>query len=260
MLIWKHPCQQPTSSKHLIVNHLALPTLITLFLFSFFSERWRPLNAPGVTKNVIIATNANGSLCHYHTTSGKLLNKIHDELNQLFTADYKPDGTEFITAGADAIIRVYDEQTRQLKMSLEGGGTGEPGHSNRVFCAKFCQDDERLIVSGGWDKNIKVWDTRNPSPVRSIVGPFVCGDSIDIFDGYILSGQYESDKQLQLWDFGNGEWVEDINFDDNLPSAKPCHVYACQFQKTTGDLIIAGGAGSNEIKVFNGDDLFKPCA
>ncbi len=40
--------------------------------------RWRPLNAPGVTKNVIISTNADGGLYHWHTTSNKQLNKIYD--------------------------------------------------------------------------------------------------------------------------------------------------------------------------------------
>ncbi len=71
--------------------------------------RWRPLNAPGITKNVIIATNANGTLFHYHTTSGKMLNKIEDSTNILLTADYKSDGLEFLTAGSDTIVRIYDE-------------------------------------------------------------------------------------------------------------------------------------------------------
>ena len=62
-----------------------------------------------MTKNVLIATNAEGSLLHFHTTSGKLLHRIHDEFNQLLTADYKPDGTDFLTGGEDGKVRVYDE-------------------------------------------------------------------------------------------------------------------------------------------------------
>ena len=72
-------------------------------------HRWRPITAPGVTKNVLIATNAEGSLLHFHTTSGKLLHRIYDEFNQLLTADYKPDGTDFLTGGEDGKVRVYDE-------------------------------------------------------------------------------------------------------------------------------------------------------
>lgn len=35
------------------------------------------------------------------------------------------------------IVRVYDEQTRGLVVALEGGGSGEPGHSNRVFVSNL---------------------------------------------------------------------------------------------------------------------------
>ena len=58
------------------------------------------------------------------------------------------------------IVRVYDESTRGLVCALEGGGSGEPGHSKRVFSFKFVTDDNNLIISGGWDNNIKIWDIR----------------------------------------------------------------------------------------------------
>ena len=158
--------------------------------------RWRPLNAPGVTKNVIIATNADGGLYHWHTTSGKRLNRIHDEYNQLLTCDYKPDGLEFLTGGSDNYVRLYDEQTRQEKLCLINGANGEPGHSLRVFCAKFSKENDNVIISGGWDKNIKMWDTRTGAIERNICGPFICGDAIDIHDGYILTGSYQDNSQL----------------------------------------------------------------
>lgn len=152
------------------------------------SVRWRPLEAPGVTKNVMIATNAEGSLLHYHTTSGRLLHKIYDRTNQLNICDFKQDGRSFLTAGEDCKVRVYDEQTRQLTETLEGGGGGLPGHTNRIFCAKFVSEDPNLIVSGGWDRNVKIWDLRSSQCVRGIIGPTISGDSIDVHDGFILTG------------------------------------------------------------------------
>jgi len=77
--------------------------------------RWRPLNAPGVTKNVLLAVNANGDIQHWHTTSGRQLNTISVPYQKILCADYKADGTDFVTGAADNVIRVYDEQTRQLK-------------------------------------------------------------------------------------------------------------------------------------------------
>ncbi len=99
-----------------------------------------------------------------------------------------------MTGGSDCIPRVYDEQTRKLKVELEGGGTSEPGHKNRVFAVKFDKEDENLVISGGWDKSVKIWDIREGAIVRSFCGPFVCGDALDIHDGYILTGSWRSDN------------------------------------------------------------------
>lgn len=74
------------------------------------SMKWRPLTCPAVTKNIIISVNANGALQHWHVTSGKCLNTIFDEFNQLLTVDYNPDGTQFVAAGNDCVVRVYDEK------------------------------------------------------------------------------------------------------------------------------------------------------
>ena len=92
------------------------------------------------------------------------------------------------------MVRVYDESSRKLKVSLEGGGTGEPGHSNRVFAVKFDKEDENLLISGGWDRSVKVWDIRQTSPIRSFFDPYICGDSLDLHEGYILTGSCRTER------------------------------------------------------------------
>lgn len=37
-------------------------------------------------------------------------------------------------------------------------------------------------------------------------------------------------------------------------------MYSTQFQKQTGDLIVAGGAVANEAKIFDGSNYFQPAA
>jgi COMPASS component SWD3 len=125
---------------------------------------------------------------HFHTTSGKELNKIQEPLTSFITCEYRPDGCAFLTAAYDGIIRTYDEQTRQLVTNLTGGGTGLPGHQSRVVCAKYVPDDPNIIVSGGWDGQICIWDVRAAACQKKIVGLNICGDSIDIHDGFILAG------------------------------------------------------------------------
>lgn len=117
-----------------------------------------------------------------------------------------------------------------------------------------------MLLSGGWDNNVKIWDLRTGAAVRSIYGPYICGDALDIHDGYVLTGSWRGDKQLQMWDVGTSELVDDLSWNKELPSANPCQLYCAQFLKTEGDLIVAGGSGYNEVKVFDGNNNFWPCA
>ena len=50
------------------------------------------------------------------------------------------------------------------------------------------------------------------SHLRSIYGPHICGDSIDLHDGQIITGSWRMKEQLQLWDMGSGELIETVRF------------------------------------------------
>ena len=168
----------------------------------------------------------------------------------------------FATCGNDKVVRVYDEMTRKIVTELSGTSTGQPGHSNRVFCVKFAKEDENLMISGGWDNNIFIWDLRQGTPVRSIYGPKICGDSLDIYDDYILSGAYQPDNQLHIWKLSTGESLFPIDWNAELPSPEPCSVYSAQFEPKYGTVVVAGGAGYNEVKVFDvhGTSQLRPVA
>ena len=105
------------------------------------------------------------------------------------------------TAGRDTHIRLYDETTKSLFLNLKEKGD-LPGHSNRIFCVKFNPIIPQVLVSGGWDNTIQIYDTREKGPVASLYGPHVCGDSIDFRnDGVtLLTGSYRQDDALQTWD------------------------------------------------------------
>ena len=81
------------------------------------------------------------------------------------------------------------------------------GHSNRVFSLKFCPDDENLLVSGGWDNTVQVWDIRVGHSVRSIFGPHVAGDSVDVTGQTVLTGSWRPEKCLQVRLAHVSQWV-----------------------------------------------------
>lgn len=103
-----------------------------------------------------------------------------------------------------------------------------------------------------------MWDIRQPNPCKSIYGPLICGDAIDMQGTqFLLTGAHRDKNQLQLWDFGKGELLTNIKWDDGLPSEKPCMVYEAQFHDLS--MIVAGGSGANEVKLFDCEE-FKPVA
>lgn len=67
-----------------------------------------------------------------------------------------------------------------------------------MFSLKFVPDDENLLVSGGWDNTVQVWDIRAGHSVRSIFGPHVAGDSVDVVGDTVLTGSWRPEKCLQV--------------------------------------------------------------
>ena len=73
-----------------------------------------------------------------------------------------------------------------------------------------------------------IWDVRAGVVARKpIVGINICGDSIDVHDGFILTGQYRDKNQLNLHYLHDGEIAEEIIYNEKLPSEKNCQIFTC---------------------------------
>lgn len=259
------------------------------------SIRYRPQTFETRTKNVLVATNSDGEVFHFHVVSQKTLHSIKEEDNEIFSLDFTAEGDKFATGGKDRIIRIYDEATKSeisrltpnAMSSLDGGDL--PGHSNRIFSLKFAPFDSNVLLSGGWDNVIYYWDLRMERPVKSIFGHHISGESIDISrNREILVGSYQLNSNLEVYDFQTGEKLEDIHWDAQhsdhhhhhydgdsattastlSPPSSPHHpmsrasasgskIYSCKFSRTSNRLIAAGGIGTNECRLFS-HSLHKP--
>jgi len=223
--------------------------------------RWRPHSTQSKTKSVLISVNAelDGQILHWHIKSGKCLHTITERGNQLFCLDYFNDGSQFATAGRDRLVRVYDEATKRLVQTLQGGDQkNTAGHSNRVFSLKYHPMEPNILLSGGWDNTVQIWDTRRGHSVRSIWNCYLCGDSVDFSSSgdQVLTGSWRTEDALQTWDFGTCEPIETIKWkpEEGNASADTCMLFAAQFSKDeSSSMIVAGGSQENEAKFFARD-------
>jgi WD40 repeat protein len=135
-----------------------------------------------------------------------------------------------------------------------------------VFSLKYNPSDENFVVSGGWDNTIQVctppfasclwissqrqiWDLRLDHSVRSIFGPHICGDAVDIRGDTLLSGSWRPKDALQLWDLGSGRLIDSFRWDVGLGEPQTM-LYAACFNGD-GSLAAAGGSENNEARVYN---------
>lgn len=215
------------------------------------SLRFRPNLAGAKTRNVIVAITSEGVIVHLHASTGKLLHQITLEENPIYSMDFSGDGRYFALGCRDTTIRVYDEATKQMTMELDSKGGLRQGHGNRIFSLKWL--DENTIVSGGWDRNLLLWDIRTQSAARSIYGPYVCGDAIDFRGGVICAGSYMPTDQLNFFLISEARLLRSYNlkgFD------RPCMVYTVQFSRNDDKgCLVAAGVGGNEAYFYESDTM-----
>eukprot|EP00913_Durusdinium_trenchii_P031706 g29692.t1 len=202
--------------------------------------RWRPHGAASKTQSVLVSVNAefDGQIMQWHIKSGKCLHSITEKGNQIFCLDYFSDGSQFATAGKDRLLRET------------------AGHSNRIFSLKYHPEDPNIILSGGWDNTVQVWDTRKGISVKSLWNAYICGDAVDISsDGrQILTGSWRTENSLQIWDFASGKVAQTIDWAS--ASSKMLALQICVPSKhdscedAGSSMILAGGSQENEAKFF----------
>jgi COMPASS component SWD3 len=136
---------------------------------------------------------------HWHVSSNKCVHTIQQEHNDLYALEFSNDGQLFAVAGEDTRVYLYDEATRQLITTFHEGRGNHTGHANRVFTLKFHPNDQNLLMSGGWDRTIQLYDVRAGTIIGSIFGPAISGDALDVHEDLIVAGSNRNKDVVQLF-------------------------------------------------------------
>mmetsp|Transcript_2835 Transcript_2835/g.7949 ORF Transcript_2835/g.7949 Transcript_2835/m.7949 type:complete len:415 (+) Transcript_2835:218-1462(+) len=216
--------------------------------------RWRPDSWKNTeTMNQLLVARGD-EVRRFHSNSGHVMAVIQERGNSVYALATCVDKPLFASAGADRHVRVYDEGKSKVACMLKSGGEGGiathsvdnmgTGHTNSVYAVAWVPRDPHVLLSGGWDNTIQIWDSRVGHAVRCIFGPHICGDSIDVHGGHILTGSWRSHNPLQLWDYGTGKLLTNLPVHQHQPES--CLLYSAQFGAGKHHKkVIAGGSGKD---------------
>ena len=205
----------------------------------------------GLREHLLVTGGIDGLLCYWNANNGKLAASIKPDKpdSDILCLDYTRDAARLAAAGKRRSIRLYDDERRTLLGKLRSKGQAHcSGHTNRVSALRF-EESGKLLVSASWDLTMKVWDIATGTVVRSIFGPEVTGDAIDVCGDYILAGSHRSKDALQIWSLSYGKLVETVEWDPGHPGDSSL-IFSAVFEKAGDKFFAACGSGRNEARVF----------
>lgn len=203
-------------------------------------------------QETLISDSADGSVTYWDVETKQPLVTLTDRNFEIYSIDVSKSGTQLATGCRDCSVKVYDCVKHTLVVLLKPGDSSAIGHSNRVHSVKFTEDPN-VVVSGGSDRTIFIWDLRVGKSVGYVHGPHVCGNAIDVAKDIMLTGSFDKNKVLQLWSISKRKLIQDVGWQAENDASG--YVNAAKFEKTLRNryIIASGhtGVNKNEVRIFN---------
>ncbi len=146
------------------------------------------------------------TLTLWNVADGQSHMKLHGHgVEGVFAAAFSPDGKQIATADARGVIFLRDAVTGQPRKTWRG-------HVGRVTSLEFTPDS-RHLVSGGFDKQLNLWDSQSgrlvaaaqaEKPVTNYVAVLAEGRQVISAGGWRMTDQQEfeqpGDFAVHVWD------------------------------------------------------------
>lgn len=124
--------------------------------------------------------------------SGKCAMSLSGHTKPVYSVDWSPNGYHLATAGGDGTVNIWDVRKSTLAQTILA-------HDSTVSAVQFDKSNGRFLMSGGYDKNIKVYSSDNWLNVALLEGHVDKILTLDVAAGgdMIMSGGW--DRSVKLW-------------------------------------------------------------
>jgi WD40 repeat protein len=166
----------------------------------------------------IASGSEDGSIRLWNVDSDRSFKTLkHDDVKQVWTVAFSPDAKILASGSCDNSPAGIDEHHNISLWSIDDGkrlkilGTSKDGHKNQLRSVAFFPNSQNqesnLLISGGDDCAIKIWDVNNRKCQKTIQGyTNRIWSAAFSQNGQILVTGSE-DNKIRLWDIQNGKCV-----------------------------------------------------
>lgn len=113
--------------------------------------------------------------------------------------DFDSAGSFLLAASNDFASRIWTVDDYRLRHTLTG-------HSGKVLSARFLLDNAR-IVSGSYDRTLKLWDLKSKVCMKTVFAGSSCNDIV-CTEQCVMSGHF--DKKVRFWDIRSESIVREL--------------------------------------------------
>ncbi|KAK3945184.1 putative mitogen-activated protein kinase [Diplogelasinospora grovesii] len=102
---------------------------------------------------------------------GRLIQKYEGHGYEVLSVSVSQDNSRFVSSGGDRAVFLWDVSTAQTIRRFGGDGINGHGHTGggrRVNAVCFAGQDDSVVVSGGLDATVRIWDTKSNNSHKPI--------------------------------------------------------------------------------------------
>lgn len=137
---------------------------------------------------------------------GRLIQTYSAHGYEVLSISVSADNYRFASAGGDRSVFLWDVATAQ---TIRRFGSSGHSHTARVNCVRFGGDGDSVLVSGGFDTSVRVWDVRSNSgkPIQVLDEARDAVTCLAVRDAEIVAGSV--DGGVRSYDLRMGRCVRD---------------------------------------------------
>ncbi|ODA78393.1 hypothetical protein RJ55_05774 [Drechmeria coniospora] len=138
---------------------------------------------------------------------GRLIQTYAAHGYEVLSINVAADNERFVSAGGDRSVFLWDVSTAVTTRRFGGNAQG---HSARINCVSFAGDGDSLVVSGGFDTTVRIWDVKSNSfkPIQVLDEARDAITSVVVRGPEIVTGSV--DGRVRSYDVRMGRCTTDV--------------------------------------------------